>query len=33
MAGVEFLQDSELTTFQQEMTFTISMAGRTLLDT
>ena len=33
LAGVEFLIESELTTFQQEMARTISMAGRTLLDT
>lgn len=33
LAGVEFLQESELTAFQQEMTTTISMAGTTLLDT
>ncbi|KAK6437966.1 hypothetical protein LTR95_005843, partial [Oleoguttula sp. CCFEE 5521] len=33
LAGVEFLQESELTTFQMEMANTISMAGRTLLDT
>lgn len=33
LAGVEFLQESNLTPFQEEMTTTISMAGRTLLDT
>nr|OQO28425.1 hypothetical protein B0A51_03099 [Rachicladosporium sp. CCFEE 5018] len=33
LAGVEFLQESELTTFQMEMANMISMAGRTLLDT
>lgn len=33
LAGVEFLQESKLTPFQEEMTTTISMAGRTLLDT
>ena len=33
LAGVEFLQDSRLTVFQQEMAHTIAMAGRTLLDT
>ncbi|KAK4505539.1 hypothetical protein PRZ48_003502 [Zasmidium cellare] len=33
MAGVEFLQDSDLSLFQEEMVHTISMAGRTLLDT
>lgn len=33
LAGVEFLQESELTSFQQEMAHTIGMAGRTLLDT
>lgn len=33
LAGVEFLQDSRLTGFQQEMAHTIAMAGRTLLDT
>lgn len=33
LAGVEFLQESNLDAYQQEMTTTISMAGRTLLDT
>ncbi|KAG9700284.1 hypothetical protein KCU95_g805, partial [Aureobasidium melanogenum] len=33
LAGVELLQESELTNYQQEMTTTISMAGKTLLDT
>lgn len=33
LAGVEFLQDTELTIFQQEMAHTVAMAGRTLLDT
>ncbi|WPH02791.1 Hypothetical protein R9X50_00565900 [Acrodontium crateriforme] len=33
LAGVEFLQESQLTPFQAEMTQTINMAGRTLLDT
>ncbi|KAK3708961.1 hypothetical protein LTR37_011125 [Vermiconidia calcicola] len=33
LAGVEFLQETELTSFQQEMAHTIGMAGRTLLDT
>lgn len=33
MAGVEFLQESELSLFQEEMVHAISMAGRTLLDT
>ena len=33
LGGVEFLQESELTSFQQEMAYTISMAGHTLLDT
>lgn len=33
LAGTELLQDSELTPFQQEMTHTVSMAARTLLDT
>nr|POF26427.1 hybrid signal transduction histidine kinase b [Quercus suber] len=33
LAGVEFLEDTELTSFQQEMTHTIAMAGRALLDT
>ena len=33
LAGVEFLQESELSPFHQEMVSTISMAGRTLLDT
>lgn len=33
LAGVEFLQDSDLDSYQQEMTTTISTAGKTLLDT
>jgi signal transduction histidine kinase/CheY-like chemotaxis protein len=33
LAGVELLQESELNNYQQEMTTTISMAGKTLLDT
>lgn len=33
LAGVEFLQESQLTPFQAEMAQTINMAGRTLLDT
>ncbi|EMF08833.1 uncharacterized protein SEPMUDRAFT_53287 [Sphaerulina musiva SO2202] len=33
LAGVEFLMESDLSAFQQEMARTISMAGRTLLDT
>ncbi|KAL1296504.1 hypothetical protein AAFC00_000015 [Neodothiora populina] len=33
LAGVEFLQESKLDTYQREMATTINMAGRTLLDT
>lgn len=33
LAGVELLQDSELTGYQKEMAHMIAMAGRTLLDT
>jgi signal transduction histidine kinase len=33
LAGSEFLQSTDLSTFQQEMTETIEVAGRTLLDT
>ncbi|RMY98689.1 hypothetical protein D0864_04295 [Hortaea werneckii] len=33
LAGAEMLQESDLTQFQQEMVLTITMAGRTLLDT
>ncbi|KAH0136679.1 hypothetical protein KCU67_g15980, partial [Aureobasidium melanogenum] len=33
LAGVELLQESDLSNYQQEMTTTISMAGKTLLDT
>jgi signal transduction histidine kinase len=33
LAGVELLQESELNNYQQEMSTTISMAGKTLLDT
>ena len=33
LAGIELLQDSKLTTFQQEMALSVALAGRTLLDT
>lgn len=33
LAGVEFLQETDLSIFQQEMSHTILKAGRTLLDT
>ncbi|KAI7214338.1 hypothetical protein KC333_g6083 [Hortaea werneckii] len=33
LAGAEFLQESKLTPYQQEMTLTITLAGRTLLNT
>jgi len=33
LAGAEFLMESELSAFQEQMAHTISMAGRTLLDT
>lgn len=33
LAGAEMIQESELSQFQQEMVLTISMAGKTLLDT
>ncbi|KAI7239813.1 hypothetical protein KC330_g1675 [Hortaea werneckii] len=33
LAGAEFLQESYLTPYQQEMTLTITLAGRTLLNT
>ncbi|KAI7065123.1 hypothetical protein KC339_g15879 [Hortaea werneckii] len=33
LAGAEMLQESDLTQFQQEMVLTITVAGRTLLDT
>jgi hypothetical protein len=33
LAGVELLQDSELTPFQEEMALSVALAGRTLLDT
>ncbi|KAK5686005.1 hypothetical protein LTS10_002118 [Elasticomyces elasticus] len=33
LAGAELLQETELTRFQREMASTITMAGRTLLDT
>ncbi|KAI6836877.1 hypothetical protein KC340_g9773 [Hortaea werneckii] len=33
LAGAEFLQESNLTPYQQEMTLTITLAGRTLLNT
>lgn len=33
LAGIEFLQESELTSFQLEMSHTIMVAARTLLDT
>jgi len=31
--GVELLQDSKLTPFQEEMSLSVALAGRTLLDT
>ena len=33
LAGVELLQDSQLTPFQEEMSLSVAVAGRTLLDT
>ena len=33
LAGIELIQDSQLTTFQQEMALSVALAGRTLLDT
>jgi signal transduction histidine kinase len=33
LAGVELLQDSKLTPFQEEMSLSVALAGRTLLDT
>ncbi|KAI7285980.1 hypothetical protein KC345_g1466 [Hortaea werneckii] len=33
LAGAEFLQESHLTPYQQEMTLTVTLAGRTLLNT
>lgn len=33
LAGVELLQDSNLTPFQEEMSLSVALAGRTLLDT
>ncbi|KAF2720256.1 hypothetical protein K431DRAFT_249490 [Polychaeton citri CBS 116435] len=33
LAGVEFLLESQLSSFQTDMAYSISMAGRTLLDT
>jgi two-component sensor histidine kinase len=33
LAGVELLQDTELTPFQEEMSLSVALAGRTLLDT
>ncbi|KAM0717977.1 hypothetical protein Q7P37_006309 [Cladosporium fusiforme] len=33
LAGIELLQDSRLTPFQEEMALSVSLAGRTLLDT
>jgi signal transduction histidine kinase len=33
LAGVEMLQDSQLSPFQEEMSISVAMAGRTLLDT
>lgn len=33
LAGVELLQDSQLTPFQEEMSLSVALAGRTLLDT
>ena len=33
LAGAEFLQESALTPYQQEMALTITLAGRTLLNT
>ena len=33
LAGIELLQDSQLTPFQEEMSLSVALAGRTLLDT
>lgn len=33
LAGIELIQDSQLTAFQQEMALSVALAGRTLLDT
>lgn len=33
LAGIELLQDSQLTPFQEEMALSVALAGRTLLDT
>jgi len=33
LAGVELLQDTQLTPFQEEMSLSVAIAGRTLLDT
>lgn len=33
LAGIEMIQDTQLTSFQQEMAININVAGRTLLDT
>lgn len=33
LAGIELIQDSQLTAFQQEMAQSVALAGRTLLDT
>ena len=33
LAGVELLQDTQLTPFQEEMSLSVAVAGRTLLDT
>jgi hypothetical protein len=33
LASVELLEDSNLTPFQEEMSLSVALAGRTLLDT
>lgn len=33
LAGIEHIQDSQLTAFQEEMAQSVALAGRTLLDT
>jgi signal transduction histidine kinase len=33
LAGIELIQDSQLTAFQEEMALSVALAGRTLLDT
>ena len=33
LAGIELIQDSELTAFEEEMALSVALAGRTLLDT